>query len=319
MSLSPELRAWFDLYIGHFAAQDGSWVRQNAGDGSKWTVHATLMPETIHEAFTGGRYSVSGFTARTSLEGVVETHVGAIDFDTADGAEQARATRTLLADMGVGSMLVASRRGAHLWVWSEGRPIWASLMRRALTNALTLQGIEDPKVEVFPKRSGGTYGCGALRMPLMRHPGTGVRYPVEGPKGAITRVQDVVWLAVDVTSPPDALRALAGPEPVDTPYPRWNAVYGRPRGLSDDASITSLLASVGLSSGPGRSVRCPFHDDRHASLSVADDDQRAWCKAPECPLHNDGRGIGSRGLRRLLDEGATTREPEAHAPGPPGP
>lgn len=299
--MTPARRAWFDLYIGHFASHDEAYVRQDVG-GSKWTVHEPLTAEVVMEAFSGGRYSVSGFLAR-ARDGLIETHVGAIDFDTDDGLEQAEATCHLLADMGIGSLLVGSRRGAHLWAHAEG-VIPAAIMRRALHNALVLQGLDEPKIEVFPKRSGTPMGGGALRMPLMRHPGTGLRYPARTPWGVLlTRLADVVSQAVEQTSPPEALYALAGPDPMETPYPRWNDVYGPLRRSQDDPGATSLLASLGLPAQPGRSVRCAFHDDRHASLSVSADDQRVWCKAPACRLYNDGRGVGSRDLARLLDEG----------------
>jgi hypothetical protein len=35
----------------------------------------------------------------------------------------------------------------------------------------------------------------------------------------------------------------------------------------------------------GRTIRCPLHDDRRASLSIARDDSRVWCHSPTCELH----------------------------------
>lgn len=317
MSLPPDLATWFALYIGHFAAQSSDYVRQDVG-GGKWTVHKPLTPEVVYESFTTGHFAVSGFMARWR-EVLVETHVGAIDFDTEAGLEQAHAVQSLLEGVHVGSMLVHSRRGAHLWVHADAVMPGAT-MRRALFNALTLIGLDDEKIEVFPKRSGSPFGCGALRMPLMKHPGTGVRYPVEGYHGdLLTQVQQVVFLAVDRTTPVGALYLLAGPEDVETRYPGWEAVYGARRPVSDDPSAVSVLASAGLPALPGRSVRCPLHDDRHASLSISADDERVWCKSPSCPLHNGGRGVGSRDLERLLSgravEGAT-HVPREHPAGP---
>jgi 5S rRNA maturation endonuclease (ribonuclease M5) len=42
---------------------------------------------------------------------------------------------------------------------------------------------------------------------------------------------------------------------------------------------------------PGRTVRCPAHDDRSPSLSIAADDKRVWCHSPSCLLNGqEGQG-----------------------------
>jgi hypothetical protein len=64
-----------------------------------------------------------------------------------------------------------------------------------------------------------------------------------------------------------------------------------------------LHRALGLVVSPGTSVRCPFHDDRHASLSVLRDDERAICHAPACELHVNGVGMGSIELGRFLERG----------------
>jgi len=50
---------------------------------------------------------------------------------------------------------------------------------------------------------------------------------------------------------------------------------------------------------PGRTIRCPCHDDRAPSLSIARDDSRVWCHAPSCDLSADGRGQDAYGLWAL--------------------
>jgi hypothetical protein len=226
------------------------------------------------------------------------THIGAIDFDTEDGAERARTVAAFLSDHHIPSLRVDSRRGAHLWITFD--PQQGSVVRRALRQALALTDTNDPKVEVFPKQSGKAWGVGALRMPLMRHPKTGVTYPAYGPLGdPLVTLRDVL-LAFQQTTV-EALRAVAGPGGSLTPIPAPDDSYRAHRASSgNEPSVSSLLAMLGVTALPGRSVRCPFHDDRHASLSVADDDRRVWCKAPECPLHNDGKGIGSINLEVLI-------------------
>jgi len=62
----------------------------------------------------------------------------------------------------------------------------------------------------------------------------------------------------------------------------------------------ALLSSMGIPRvRVGGNVRCPFHDDRHASLSISQDDQRVWCKSPTCPAYNGGRGLGSLALAKM--------------------
>lgn len=57
----------------------------------------------------------------------------------------------------------------------------------------------------------------------------------------------------------------------------------------NDGSVTAALAArYGLAARPGRSVRCPVHDDRHASLSILRDDRRAICHAPTCAWASPG-------------------------------
>jgi len=45
-----------------------------------------------------------------------------------------------------------------------------------------------------------------------------------------------------------------------------------------------------LEARPGRALRCPFHDDRHPSLSLLRDDRRAFCHVANCWANNNGRG-----------------------------
>ena len=44
---------------------------------------------------------------------------------------------------------------------------------------------------------------------------------------------------------------------------------------------------------PGRSIRCPAHDDSSPSLSISKDDDRVWCHVPACILAGDLTDKGS--------------------------
>jgi DNA primase len=76
----------------------------------------------------------------------------------------------------------------------------------------------------------------------------------------------------------------------ESPIERFNAVVG----------VSTVLArQYGLDAAPGRTVRCPAHEDRHASLSVLPDDRRVFCHSPGCPLNDGGRGADAWALQEL--------------------
>jgi len=288
---------WLDMYVRTFSAHLDAYVRD-----SRLTIQEPLTAEVALAAFKEG-FSISGYLAVREGDGFV-THVGALDFDTEEGLTDAGYVQVLLEAQSIPSLLVESRRGAHLWVLCQHN-IPAMTMHRALLNALKLCALENPEhIEVFPKRSVNAFGVGALRLPLMRHPKTGLRYPVHDPflaGGLIEKVPALVLLAASSESPVEALRALAGPEVGDTPYPRWTGPLRLSRSYEEETpSAVQLLAALGVEARPGRGVRCPFHDDAHASLNISADDERVWCHAPECWAYNDGRGVGSIDLERHL-------------------
>ncbi len=65
-------------------------------------------------------------------------------------------------------------------------------------------------------------------------------------------------------------------------------------------SITNILSSYGHQAVPGRSVRCPAHDDSSPSLSISKDNNRAYCFNQSCALYNDGWGVDSFELNKIL-------------------
>jgi hypothetical protein len=301
--VNPNDRAILQVYVAQFAARTDAYVRD-----SRVHVPEPLDEQVVAASFTEG-FSVSGYMALKPERGVADTtHVAAIDFDTDDGMEQARAVRAFLAARAIPSLLVGSRRGAHLWLTFD--PLPGSVVRRALKQALGLLGFDGPKAEVFPKQSGAPWGVGALRMPLMRHPKTGVRYPAYGPGDEVIERLSECLLAFDAARVED-LKALAGRADFSAiPSPATAFMVAR-ASTGDEPRASALLATLGLHAYPNHSVRCPFHDDQHASLSIASDDMRVWCKSPECPAYNDGTGVGSIALEALLRKEPQRRVPPA--------
>lgn len=299
--------AALDLYLGNFAARHDAYVQD-----SRWHREEPLTPEVARAAFKQG-HSISGYMAvPRTVEGTkrMMTHIGAIDFDLDDGMAVARKVRAGLAEHDIPSLLEGSRRGAHLWVITTGdgthssEPfgmVPASVMRRALTAAVVLEHGQDDKVEVFPKKSSKDWGVGALRMPLQKHPKTGVRYPAHDPfdDAEVTSIVSLLNLMADIQTETtyNALYRLAGAAPVPRSYPTGTG-YEKPlyAATGDVPQVTALLATLGVRATPGHSARCPFHEDKKASLSVSTDDERCWCKSPACPMYNDGRGMGSIAL-----------------------
>lgn len=298
-----------DIYIGSFSAQQSAYVLD-----SRVHVEQPLTPEVVHQAFRDKR-SLSGYMAKRTVDGRTLTHVGAIDFDEGT-IEDARAVRRTLLDHNIKSLVVESRRGAHLWVFitnvdgthgsEAGGMVPATYVRNALSMAaqLTVPDLfKTGKVEVFPKHSERPYGVGAVRMPLMTHPKTGVRYPAyDMGDHAITRIQGLVERMPDIVAPWPSVFLLSGLyQPETVGYPKGLGNFRAPTVTDDGApTVSGLLDRMGVQAHPGRSCICPFHSDHHRSLSVADDDLRMWCKNPTCIAHNDGRGIGSRQLEKML-------------------
>lgn len=280
------------LYIDAFAPNREGYVRN-----SRVHVDAPITPELCEQAFAEG-FSVSAYLD-LPIEDERRTNTGAIDFDEGT-LDDGRVTHEVLRQHGIEALLVESRRGCHLWAFAKG---WmpSAVMRGALTGAAGLAGLSGPKVEVFPKHSSARWS-GALRMPLMPHPKTGIKYPAIVGTERIDKVVDLVNHVATLTAPVEAFTRLAGDTRPPAEYPRSLGDYRKPSRAVAGATVTTLLDGLGVQARPGRTIKCPFHPDKHASLSIAFDDTRAFCKAPECPVaYGDGRGIGSLMLARHIE------------------
>lgn len=302
-----------DLFIAQFAARDDGFVVD-----SGMHMNENLTPQVLLSAIQHGR-SISGYMAKRDDEGTIRTHVAAIDFD--EGTEdEVDAVKDTLESHDIHSLKVGSRRGFHLWVFIDSLDspkdghmlhgqVPAITVTRALNHALRLTTPElhkSGKAEVFPKSTQGTWPGGTLRMPLMKHPKSGLIYPVYDEDGGVLTAgqttDDLIQLltyCAGLTTKWGAIRLFAGAAPVE--YPKGLDDHAQPRVEYDGPSATSLLATLGVQATPGRATYCPFHDDKRKSLSVAKDDARVWCKAPHCEANNGERGLGSMQLRQLVE------------------
>lgn len=297
----------FDLYIGQFAARDDGFVVDSG-------VHMTesLTPDVVMSAMRHGK-SISGYMAKRDDEGAIRTHIGAIDFDEGT-TDEVRAVAQCLESHRIHTLRVGSRRGEHLWVFidsldaraqQDGHMLYGQVpavaVTRALNHALRLTVPElhkTGKAEVFPKTTQGDWPGGTLRMPLMKHPKTGLIYPAYDEGGShITTLMDLMTYVAGLTTRWGDLSLFAGSAPVE--YPKGLVAHAAHRVEYDGPSATQILAEMGVPAQPGRATFCPFHDDKRRSLSVAADDTRVWCKAPHCEAYNDERGIGSMQLRQM--------------------
>jgi len=307
--MNPAEHVLLDLFIGTFSARADEYVMN-----SREHIHSALTPESLRWHWAQGN-AVSGYTALTEGEATVPmTNVGAIDLDEGTWEEAVPITE-LLADHHIPSLLVPSRRGAHIWTFHTGNGeqgsenfglVPARVVRAALTMAVELSGWAHPKekAEVFPRKGTSPWSCGALRFPLMKHPKDGqVRLPMTEGGVRLNSITEVVEATASMTAPYSAVYALSGLDMAEVPYPSglgpWRLSGRR---VEDVPGAVSLLQSIGVEAVAGRACLCPFHEDSHKSLSVAADDLRVFCKQPSCDLFNDGRGLGSIQLERYMRE-----------------
>lgn len=285
-----------ELHIAFFAGREDVYV-VNAAEVRR----SRLTPAVLRHAFEH-RYAISTYMGDEHGQ----THVGAIDFDRDDGLTLARAVQERVPQLS--PLLVGSRRGAHLWFGVKDARISVGVMRKALTEALRLTDeplATDTKIEVFPKRGSGELAVGALRLPGLPHQRTQVVYQASGRyvEGMCPEYLEgfQTYLRAHQPAPAGAFGGLSGGGSRPTaPYPRPGAYALRRDYAGATPKASEVLASWGVPNPqPGRTVRCPMHEDRHSSLTIFRDDLRVYCGAPACPLHNDGHGVGSVVLSRM--------------------
>ena len=74
------------------------------------------------------------------------------------------------------------------------------------------------------------------------------------------------------------------------------------KSFNDANGISSVLESHGYRGIPGRTVRCPKHDDSTPSLSISKDDRVCYCFNQSCVLWGSGHGTDAYGLQKILSE-----------------
>lgn len=274
---------------------------------SRWTqrgwrpLREPLTAGVVIDGLTGRGPSISGFMI--APPGV--SHTAAIDFDRDDGLEQAfRLTRLMAAD-DMPAYVESSRRGAHVWMtFDQVAP--ARLIRAALRGMLQALELDahDPKIELRPGTDTvADDGLGhALRLPLMPHPKTGKRGSFMHASGdPVGKTVADIMLNMEAASsekltvwaeryqPPPVAHIPKDMRRPHEPFPE------------DDSTASEILRELwGVERAvPGRSVKCPAHEDSSPSLSILRDDKRAICKAPHCILNNNDRGRGTYELRSL--------------------
>lgn len=276
---------------------------------SRWTpkgwrpLREPLTPEVVIAGLTGEGPSVSGYMI--APPGV--SHSVAIDFDRDDGMEQAFRMSKLMWPNDMPCYVESSRRGAHLWMTlDEVTP--ARVIRMALRGLLQTLDLDahDPKIELRPGTDTvADDGLGhALRLPLMPHPKTGKRGTLTGPTSIKVgkTLADVIlnWETASASALYDWAERYKPPPLEPDQVPRAGRKPHEP--WPEDESLASdiLRELWGCErAAPGRSVKCPAHEDNLPSLSILRDDRRAICKAPHCVLNNNDRGRGTYELRQL--------------------
>jgi hypothetical protein len=142
----------------------------------------------------------------------------------------------------------------------------------------------------------------------MAHPATGARYPIIDPASGtpLGRTLGAMLAAIQPT-PVARVEALAQ----RIPLPATQSARTRPGPkIVGSSAIAHFNHTRGISAvlvhfwgveraAPGRTVRCPAHPDRTASLSIARDDLRAWCHSPGCLFEAGGRGVDPYDVAQL--------------------
>lgn len=285
-----------DYYISTFAARSDDYVRWA---GTWMRAAEPFTGQRVIEAFAS-KVGVSGYMLTTNNL----THVCAIDFDTDDGWDLARRLRDVMDSHNAFSYVEPSRRGAHLWSVLD-RQIPARTVRRALRGFLAEALIpEGPKIELRPSHDEiKPDGFGSpIRLPTMPHPKTGKRYPLCGPDDQplgstladiLMRIEWADASAFEAMAAKTPLPITALDDSYRPPKTKW------PDGPEESASALLMELWGVRRAAPGRSSKCPAHDDQMPSLSVLPDDTRVICKSPGCLLNNGDHGRGTAELRKL--------------------
>lgn len=300
-------------YIATFAGRADAYVQWT---GSQYVaVRQPLTAEVVLAALRDRKPIGAYFLMPDS-----SSHVAALDLDRPDGWEVACRVGTWLWAQVLPAYVERSRAGrAHLWIVvapdsaKELASLPGVILRLALRAALAATRLDgSPAIELRPgsDRLSRPDGLGqALRLPTMPHKATGERHPLCDPRTGepIGETLGEMLLALE---PAPSARVVELAEQYRPPAPAVTRPDRPSVSLTGPGQIDRFNAHVGVcevlrrelgveNAAPGRTIRCPCHDDREPSLSIARDDSRVWCHAPSCDLSADGRGQDAYGLWAL--------------------
>lgn len=300
-------------YVETFAGRSDAYVRWT---GTGYIAVREPLTAAVALAAVRGRRPVGGYFLALDNR----SHVAAIDLDRPDGWDIAcRVGKWLWAEF-VPAYIERSLAGrAHLWIvvgsdsTNELARLPGFVLRFALRATLEAAGVDGlAAIELRPgsDRLSRPDGLGhSLRLPTMPHKTTGERHPLCDPRTGdpVGQIMSEMLAALErapasrIVDLAERYRPLAAPvvETARLPFAssghgaiyRFNAHVGVCEVLRREYSVERAV--------PGRTVRCPCHDDRAPSLSIARDDSRVWCHAPSCELSADGRGQDAYGLWAL--------------------
>ncbi len=241
-----------DLYARQL--EDGSYVRVN----QPFTVE--LMRAHLEGKITLGAYLLS-------LENT--TRFVVLDADTDERWAQTRQLSAELAAQGLPTMLEASRRGGHLWIFFD-QPVPGDKARGFGLGLLQVFGMQD--LEVYPRQERHVDGPGSLiRIPLGIHRKTGRRYGLVTPDG---QLQGGFWQQAERLThprpvPPEVVELYQyHPQPVTRKEvnPELDQKYARLKEIPLVEFIGQFVQLRPVASGA--IGLCPFHDDHHPSFGV---------------------------------------------------
>jgi len=299
MQVSPGLEQAAEVYAATFAGRRDAYSFWN---GEHWqAVRKPLTSKVVLDAFLSG-VPISAYV----LTSKSTTHIAALDIDRDDGYELGLRFGEKLSGLGGIGYIERSARGCHFWILID-QQLPAVLVRRALRALVHEAGLpDDKKIELRPgsDRLNDEDSLGhCIRMPTMPHQRTHKRYRLIATTGEILPGK-LTEMMLEIESCPSAIirdAAERAPLPPLTNSPKdLRFPHGDPPASDSVSDILRDLWGV-PNARPGIAVKCPAHDDRHPSLSIAKDDQRVWCKSGSCILSGSGgeQGLGAYQLTQL--------------------
>jgi hypothetical protein len=168
------LLALADDWLQLFANRTQPYALQQPDGSYRW-IYEDCAPQLV-AAHLAGELTLA--LSSTSVRAC--SRWACLDVDVPGSLPQLVALRAALAELGLPSLVEASRRGGHLWLLCD-ESVPAVALRFALAQALaeaSAMGVEIPAHELYPDAIGTGRLGHAVRLPLGVHRRTGRRYPL---------------------------------------------------------------------------------------------------------------------------------------------